>query len=432
MHEVPVEIDHTGATDWPRDKSIVGQHNIAAAHSASDLGFAWSAFQYFRLYVITGDEHWLKVARISAHNTKQSMNLYQELFPGQQEGLQMEAFTIRTSSRPRRTGGVFESLNWNFAAHLDPMLRLMDAYGSPDIEEIMKMPFDQLKALDQKYSIRQSADYGDGDDIVEDNVFNGNGDGITGEYWEGSSDFGNPIPDIYHDTDFHHSPEQDQPGEYRFTRVDPRIEHDWDWGNPFNTPGDDESFSVKWTGYLLAPVTGRYTFNLVYCDDAFSFKLYRLSDLSNPIYKYDNEYIGQPGFGFNWDKPFWKFVARLNEGEFYYLELLYFENAGTAHINLRWNINGIHSYPQTVPQSQLYTKIPEPDGITNVQQEPVGIFASDGKLHILDARNQLVSIYTAAGECMKNEVMSGSYCIPLSRGVYIIKVGSQAMKVAVD
>ena len=432
MHEVPVEIDHTGATDWPRDRSIVGQHNIAAAHSASDLGFAWSAFQYFRLYVITGDEHWLKVARISAHNTKQSMNLYQELFPGQQEGLQMEAFTIRTSSRPRRTGGVFESLNWNFAAHLDPMLRLIDAYGSPDIEEIMKMPFDQLKALDQKYSIRQSADYGDGDDIVEDNVFNGNGDGITGEYWEGSSDFGNPIPDFYRDTDFHHSPEQDQPGEYRFTRVDPRIEHDWDWGNPFNTPGDDESFSVKWTGYLLAPVTGRYTFNLVYCDDAFSFKLYRLSDLSNPIYKYDNEYIGQPGFGFNWDKPFWKFVARLNEGEFYYLELLYFENAGTAHINLRWNINGIHSYPQTVPQSHLYTKIPEPDGITNVQQEPIGIFASDGKLHSLDARNQLVSIYTTAGECMKNEVMSGSHCIPLSRGVYIIKVGSQAMKVAVD
>ena len=430
MHEVPVEIDRTEPTLWPSDKSIVGQHNIAAAHSASDLGFAWTAFQYFHLYVITGDEHWLKVARIAAHNTKQSMNLYQELFPGQPEGLQMEAFTIRTSDRPRRTGGVFETLNWNFAAHLDPMNRLIDAYGSPDIEEIVKIPFEELKALDEKYSIRQSADYGDSEEATEDNVFNGNGDGITGEYWEGSSDFGNPIPAIYRNTDFHKSPEQDQPGEYRFTRVDPRIDFDWDWGNPFNTPCDDESFSVKWTGYLLAPVTARYTFNLVYCDDAFSFKLYKLSDLSNPIREYDNEYIGQPGFGFNWDKPTWKINARLEEGEFYYLELLYFENAGTAHINLRWSINGVHSYPTAIPQSQLYSKLPEPDGITDVEQEPVCVFSDDGKLHILDAHNQLVSIYTPAGECVKKEVMSGNKCFSLDNGIYIVRIGSKAMKVA--
>ena len=141
MFEVPVEKDQTARTDWPKDRSIVGQHIIAIGHSATDLGFAWSSFVYYRLYLLTGKEHYLQVARISAHNTKQSMNLGQELYPGQPEGLQQEAFQVRVSNGAgRRMNSIMEALTWNFAAHLDPMIRFKDAFGTYDLEEVEAMP----------------------------------------------------------------------------------------------------------------------------------------------------------------------------------------------------------------------------------------------------------------------------------------------------
>lgn len=163
LHEVPVETDQTAETDWPKDRSIVGQHLIAIGHAAADLGFAWSSFAYYRLYVLTRKEIYLKLARISAHNTKQSMNLRQELYPGQQEGLQQEAFRIGTvEDGSRRMNSVLQALTWNFAAHLDPMIRFKDAYGTPDLEEVQKMDSDEVIRLDELYSSTQAADYGQG------------------------------------------------------------------------------------------------------------------------------------------------------------------------------------------------------------------------------------------------------------------------------
>lgn len=165
MFEVPVEIDQTDNTDWPKDRSIVGQHIIAIGHSATDLGFAWSSFVYYRLYLITGKEHYLKMARISAHNTKQSMNLGQQLYPGQPEGLQQEAFQVRVTNLPRRMGSIMEALTWNFAAHLDPMLRFKDAFDTYDLEEVEEMSESERKELNWRYSFYQSADYGQRIDI---------------------------------------------------------------------------------------------------------------------------------------------------------------------------------------------------------------------------------------------------------------------------
>lgn len=160
MYEVPVEIDQTAETDWPKDRSIVGQHLIAIGHSAADLGFAWSSFVYYRLYLLTGKEVYLHIARVSAHNTKQSMNLRGELYSGQPEGLQQEAFTVRTSNNPRRTNSVMQALTWNFAAHLDPMIRFKDAFGTCDLEAVEKMPKSEVLEMNERYSHYQSSDYG--------------------------------------------------------------------------------------------------------------------------------------------------------------------------------------------------------------------------------------------------------------------------------
>jgi hypothetical protein len=155
--EIPVEKDRSGATAYPKDRSIVGQHLIAIGHAASDLGFAWSSFAFYRLYLATNNEHYLKLARISAHNTKQSMNWDGSLYPGQAAGLQLEAFSVTV---PRRVSGILSTLNWNYAAHLDPMFRFKDAFGTPDLEQVEKMPLAERQRLADIYSRVQSANYG--------------------------------------------------------------------------------------------------------------------------------------------------------------------------------------------------------------------------------------------------------------------------------
>lgn len=155
--EIPVESDRTTPTSFPRDRSIVGQHLIAIGQAAADLGFAWSSFAFYQLYVETGNEHYLQVARMSAHNTKQSMNWDQSLYPGQAKGLQIEAFPV---TLPRRSNGVETTLNWNYAAHLDPMFRFKDAFGTPDLEEVQKMAPEERLRLIKIYSQVQSSNYG--------------------------------------------------------------------------------------------------------------------------------------------------------------------------------------------------------------------------------------------------------------------------------
>ena len=155
--EIPVENDRTGDTSFPKDRSIVGQQLIAIGFGGADLGFAWTSFTYYRLYLETGNEHYLQVARVAAHNTKQSMNWDGSLYPGKAKGLQLEAFGVTI---PRRMNGVMTCLNWNYAAHLDPMFRFKDAFGTPDLEEVEKMSWEERQRLNENYSKVQSANYG--------------------------------------------------------------------------------------------------------------------------------------------------------------------------------------------------------------------------------------------------------------------------------
>ena len=146
MHEIPAEPDIV-TYKFPKDSSIVGQHLIATGNHASDLGFAWSAFYYYRLYLETGNEHYLHVAQISLHNTKQSMNWSGKIYQGSPRGLQLEAFNV---FYPRRTG-LATCLNWNYAAHLDPMMQFKDAFGTINLDQIESLPLEERKRLSQEY-----------------------------------------------------------------------------------------------------------------------------------------------------------------------------------------------------------------------------------------------------------------------------------------
>lgn len=154
MYNIPVEDDRPDPLVMPRDKSVVGQHIIAIGHPGSDLGFTWNSFNYYRLYLETGNKRYLKIARIAAHNTKQTLNWDGTLYPNQPKGLQLEAFRIMI---PRRAQGVETTLNWSYAAHLDPMFRFKDAFGTPDLEAVERLPFNEIMKMNEQYSKVQSA-----------------------------------------------------------------------------------------------------------------------------------------------------------------------------------------------------------------------------------------------------------------------------------
>lgn len=73
------------------------------------------------------------------------MNWDGTLYPGKARGLQMEAFLV---SMPRRRG-VMECLSWNFAAHLDPLVRLKDRFGSFDLDTVERLPLAKKRALNE-------------------------------------------------------------------------------------------------------------------------------------------------------------------------------------------------------------------------------------------------------------------------------------------
>ena len=132
-----------GFNAFPSDRSIVGQTLIATGQSGADLGLAFSAFDYYRLYLFTGDAHFLTVAKLLVHNTKQALNWDGTLYPGKPRGLQLEAFSV---TMPRRRG-VLECLSWNYAAHLDPLIRLKDRFGEIDIDVIERRPLAERRTL---------------------------------------------------------------------------------------------------------------------------------------------------------------------------------------------------------------------------------------------------------------------------------------------
>ncbi|MBN2844189.1 MAG: hypothetical protein JXM68_13965 [Sedimentisphaerales bacterium] len=134
-YEVPAELD-APATHFPANKSIIGQTIIATGHSAADLGLAFSAYHYYRLYLLTNDKYYLHITRLLLHNTKQSMNWDGKLYPGKPTGLQLEAFSITV---PRRLG-VMQCLSWNYAAHLEPLTRFLQTYGTFDLNTLEKSP----------------------------------------------------------------------------------------------------------------------------------------------------------------------------------------------------------------------------------------------------------------------------------------------------
>lgn len=131
-YNIPWETSTTLAMPWPRNKSTVGITIIATGHSGADCGFSYNSFEYLRLYNITGDEYFLKIARLLEKNTKQTMS-YDGSLGYPLNGLQREAIRCVT----HRGDGVALWLPWCTASALDPLFRMEDGYGKIGIDNII-------------------------------------------------------------------------------------------------------------------------------------------------------------------------------------------------------------------------------------------------------------------------------------------------------
>ncbi|HWM93306.1 MAG TPA: PQQ-dependent sugar dehydrogenase [Thermoanaerobaculia bacterium] len=111
------------------------------------------------------------------------------------------------------------------------------------------------------------------------------------------------------------------------TRVDSKVDFQWGQGSPAPGIGKD-TFSVRWTGKVEAKVSGPHTF-LVRADNGARLWV-------NGKLLVDAQNRG---------------TVQLESGKRYDLRLEYYENKGTAAVQLLWSAPGLRR--QVVPESQL-------------------------------------------------------------------------------
>ncbi|MBN8562674.1 MAG: DUF4347 domain-containing protein [Leptolyngbya sp. UWPOB_LEPTO1] len=122
----------------------------------------------------------------------------------------------------------------------------------------------------------------------------------------------------------------------RLTRTDATVNFNWGSGSPDPLIGAD-TFSIRWTGQILAPVTGTYTF-FTTTDDGNRLFINGQQVINNYRDQAATERSG---------------TINLVAGQRYNIAMDYYENGGLASARLQWSAPGITK--QVVPQSQLFS-----------------------------------------------------------------------------
>lgn len=131
---IPMPADNPGQV-FPQGRSTVGLSLIATGHSGTDNFMAFAPFLWYRLYLATGDAHFLQTARLLLHDTKQIIDWDGSLgykYPG----LMPEAMGLAMN----RGKGIAGWLPWLTVVTADPLVKLRDTFGTWDIDAIERLP----------------------------------------------------------------------------------------------------------------------------------------------------------------------------------------------------------------------------------------------------------------------------------------------------
>jgi hypothetical protein len=126
------------------------------------------------------------------------------------------------------------------------------------------------------------------------------------------------------------------------TRTDATINFDWGATQPPTAGLSHNHFSVRWSGYLVAPVTGLYRFMTRSDDGVRLFVNGQLLVNNWTIHSVENNYA----------------TLQLTAGKKYSIEMEYYQNTGRAVAQLFWTPPG--QAQKIVPTSQLYPNASPP------------------------------------------------------------------------
>ncbi len=144
------------------------------------------------------------------------------------------------------------------------------------------------------------------------------GNGLRGDYFD-NIDFTDPI----------------------LSRTDQTVNFNWGTGSP-DKQIDSDTFSVRWTGQILAPTTGTYQF-FTTTDDGVRLFVAGQQVIDSFVDQAATERTGS---------------INLVAGQKYDIRMEYFENSGDASARLAWS--GPSITKQIIPQSQLFSVAPPP------------------------------------------------------------------------
>lgn len=130
-----------------RGRNMSGQSLIATGHSSADVYMAACPYIYYRLYLLTDDEHYLHFARFLHKNSKQCTD-YDGSYGYKYAGLCHESggFSDQTY------GGMYHWLPWCTYVQVDPISRLYDSFGVYEIDDAQKLDKTELKKRNDIYS----------------------------------------------------------------------------------------------------------------------------------------------------------------------------------------------------------------------------------------------------------------------------------------
>ncbi|HUZ08286.1 MAG TPA: hypothetical protein VMV89_12470, partial [Candidatus Paceibacterota bacterium] len=136
---VPMPLDATDAQlHWKKSAPAIGFQGITAMNSGSvDEYLDWAVPSYAKLYNLTKDPHYLDVARVLLHDTKQMVALPGRQYDMRGIGWQQEGWRMGPGGAGRGVGGHRFWLPWISANHL---------HGITGLEEYDPALFKQLSA----------------------------------------------------------------------------------------------------------------------------------------------------------------------------------------------------------------------------------------------------------------------------------------------
>lgn len=125
-------------------KRISGQSHILVGSGAADVYMACGSYVYYRLYLITGDKHYLDYAEFIHLNTKQANDIDGSLgaaIPGlvHESGLFCEQMYY----------GNYHWLPWCTFVEVDPVSRMVDTFGVYEIVDAEKLPMEERQEKNQ-------------------------------------------------------------------------------------------------------------------------------------------------------------------------------------------------------------------------------------------------------------------------------------------